>query len=1146
VDFPSQYLRSVIGDYAEQRDRYTLTDLQVEYREKEERSPDGSERQPDKQVERLEVLAGLRKYVRQGHVLLVGKPGSGKSTALQRLRWELAQAALVDERQPIPVLVALRDDRSTLEAICAEFRPTGERVKPEQVDELLLDGRLFLLLDGLNEIPSQEREHQVNQFRKDNPRTPMIFTSREMGTGLGIEQKLEMCGLTEQQMRSFVQNYLPNYAQVLLRQLKDRLQELAETPLLLKLLCDVFDPATQQFPQSKGKLFQDVDAKYNKWKGKESVRTDKNFWRWNGEILRYLAFVMLQADGTPTGKWLRIEKSQAEHLLENFLQDRVTAPGEKAKDWLDDLLKHHLLRPIANSNQIEFHHQLFQEYYAAEYLLQEIRLHPDWLEKMPDQPYAWFQQKYLNLLKWTESLAVMVSLLADGETAVQAVKLGLEVDLILGAKLAGSVRRDFQPQTVNLIQVLELPLLFKVKLLGYTRSQEVVSTLISALKDQNSDVCLTVVHELGKIGTDAANLGLLQALEHQNSQVIVSIANRISQLDHKANHLVIDVLVKLLDHQNPAIRKNVVETSRIIGNEDVLPVLLKALEDEDFGVRSRAAFALSGIGIETISSKLIEMLKHPNPGVRDNVAHLLGRPGNLVAVDGLLQALEEDSDDDVRWKAAHSLGVIGSVSAVPKLCQNLKHQKWDIRLSAAYALVNLGQEDAISEFFTALENEDAEVRLNAALALALLDRQEAISELLKALEDPGDIKTRDRLSIVYSLGQLGSKAVIPGLLTALRDPASVVRFTAVRELGKVGDEAIIPDLLSLLDDQDLTVRYNVVEAFENLINPAILPGLLRALEDQELSVRLKAISVMESINHEMVVPGLFKALEDQNFDIRWSAAESLKRLGFEDVRLPLSRETTGSSSNTQNWTNNVLSEIDSDDLIESCFNMLEDPNPTVRLMVAGKLGQIGQSENLAQLWQLRFAEQEDSAMAIYAIQSRCQFYNYEIFCSDPEPEDDPASRETDRILINMLKQIAQGMKTMSNQPKNDFSGANFTGSVNFGDNPTGDFIGTQHNYAPIQNFTEAAQQLTKVLNKLRQKYPNAPDPELFQILINGFEAMPQKNPQNWQQWRDVFSVLFSGGVEATKILLPIAGIPIEVGKRLYEIYDRNRKQLPSR
>lgn len=40
------------------------------------------------------------------------------------------------------------------------------------------------------------------------------------------------------------------------------------------------------------------------------------------------------------------------------------------------------------------------------------------------------------------------------------------------------------------------------------------------------------------------------------------------------------------------------------------------------------------------------------------------------------------------------------------------------------------------------------------------------------------------------------------------------------------------------------------------------------------------------------------------------------------------------------------------------------------------------------------------------------------------------------------------------------------------------------------------------------------------------------------------SVVFAGGLETVKVVAPVLGIQIEVGKRLYEISDRNRKQLP--
>jgi len=115
VDF-TNYLQSLVDSYETKYHQfYTLTDLQVEVRVEispEDRSPETAKNKPETKIDRLEVLSGIRKYLRDGNVLLVGKPGSGKSTVLQRFRWELAREALEDGDRPIPILVQLRSDRS--------------------------------------------------------------------------------------------------------------------------------------------------------------------------------------------------------------------------------------------------------------------------------------------------------------------------------------------------------------------------------------------------------------------------------------------------------------------------------------------------------------------------------------------------------------------------------------------------------------------------------------------------------------------------------------------------------------------------------------------------------------------------------------------------------------------------------------------------------------------------------------------------------------------------------------------------------------------------------------------------------------------------------------------------------------------------
>ena len=67
--------------------------------------------------------------------------------------------------------------------------------------------------------------------------------------------------------------------------------------------------------------------------------------------------------------------------------------------------------------------------------------------------------------------------------------------------------------------------------------------------------------------------------------------------------------------------------------------------------------------------------------VRPNIEELKARGD----VEGLIGALE-DSDADVRWKAAYALGEIGDERAVEPLIEALKDSNKDVRENAAEAL----------------------------------------------------------------------------------------------------------------------------------------------------------------------------------------------------------------------------------------------------------------------------------------------------------------------------------------------------------------------------------------------------------------------------------------------------------------------------
>ncbi|NEN99539.1 MAG: NACHT domain-containing protein, partial [Moorea sp. SIO3I7] len=588
------YLESIRNTYAQWWQVYTLTDVEGRKPKQQQRTPmlfnglmvqtikseqpqrdeNREEYENPEETERLPVLEGLRKYA-VDHVLLVGRPGSGKSTALVRL--------LGDEgiQGKIPVLVELRYyQKSVLELVRNFLKRHGVLLNSTEIEKLLFDGQFWLLIDGVNELPSEAARSDLTQFRKDyQKRTPMIFTTRDLGVGgdLGIQKKLEMQPLSAEQMSEFVRKYLPEKGEQMLQQLGDRLREFGQTPLLLMMLCALFQDKGE-IPSNLGLVFRSFTQFYS-----DNIKQDVNvseesreFWP---ELLQQLGFVMTTGD-KPKEITVAIPKTKAEEILTNYLrQSGCIDPKVRARTWLKDLLNHHLIQK--SGELIEFRHQLIQEYYTAEYLLKQ-------LPNITDQE---LQQNYLNYLKWTETLVLMLQLVDDQVQAQRVVRLGLAWDWKLGARLAGAVKPEFQEQTVGLVTGLKVPTFFKIELLGITGSEKAIPELSKCLDHDHYYVRISAAEALGKIGTEAT----------------------------------IDPLIKLLDDDHSDVRSRAAEALGKIGTEATIDPLTKLLDDDHSDVRSRAAEALGKIGTEVAIDPLIKFLDDYNPYVRSRAAEALGK-----------------------------------------------------------------------------------------------------------------------------------------------------------------------------------------------------------------------------------------------------------------------------------------------------------------------------------------------------------------------------------------------------------------------------------------------------------------------------------------------------------------------------------------
>jgi HEAT repeat protein/ABC-type dipeptide/oligopeptide/nickel transport system ATPase component len=731
-NFQGSYISTDLADPQDQRDHHFTCRLQLKANRvlSKEEPEDGM-------VERLPVLEGLRKYQRD-HVLLIGKPGSGKSTSLERLLLEEAQICQnqVNFDGQIPVLLKLRSYRVSIISMIQTFLKTHDlNLTHDEIQKLLDNGNFLLSMDGLNELPDDNARQELINFRDlYKHKIPMIFTTRDISLGgtFGITKQLQMNSLTDAQMKEFIKAELHIDGEVMLRNLGDKLRKFAETPLFLWMLCQVYDPEMKQLPNNLAETFQLFTQMYDD-EFKHDVFVDVKNQGWQSNLLQNLAFQMMQSYSL-TDFRLEIDRNTVEDILTNYLKiEGFNEPRSQAKSWLKDLLKYHLIQAVS-INKIEFRHQLIQEYYAAEFLKKRLK-------GITDEELKWH---FLNYTKWTETLALMLGLLDDESQLQRLVKLALEIDLKLGARFAGEVKIQFQKKTVNLVSdIIDVPKLFKIDLLGMTRSEEAINELIIHLEDENKDVRRNVVRAFGKIGSKQAIPSLKKSLKDVKSvyKSAVWALQKISPEQAIPN-------IPKTSKKNNA-RKNVVKSFGNTGLESSIPYLLNALKDKD-NRRFTNQFlrsvpeALSKTGSQEVLPVLIKALTDDNRCIRRGAATALGNIGNIFPekiILLLLKALKEDHDTLVRKNAAEALGKIVSEKAILGLQKAL-------------------EDEAILGLQKALNDEARKVRKNAAKALGNISSEKTILSLVEILKDPyEDVRRCVKMILI----QINSEATLTAL-----------------------------------------------------------------------------------------------------------------------------------------------------------------------------------------------------------------------------------------------------------------------------------------------------------------------------------------------------------------------------------------------
>ncbi|MFO0310717.1 MAG: NACHT C-terminal helical domain 2-containing protein [Pseudanabaena sp.] len=231
--------------------------------------------------DRISSMEALNRYSK---LMLLGKPGAGKTTLLKYTALKCSQGDIFSDL--VPIFVTLRqyagaESQPLLLDYISQDLCAYNISNEANVKQLLQQGRAILFLDGLDEVRENDLHRVLEDLRSFSEQfytNRFVITSR-LGSQEYIFEKfteVEVANFQPLQISQFAQRWFLNnsrHIEIFLRKVEDNrpIQELATNPLLLTLLCLVFDEFGD-FPTNRSELYREgLDVLLKKWDAKRNI-----------------------------------------------------------------------------------------------------------------------------------------------------------------------------------------------------------------------------------------------------------------------------------------------------------------------------------------------------------------------------------------------------------------------------------------------------------------------------------------------------------------------------------------------------------------------------------------------------------------------------------------------------------------------------------------------------------------------------------------------------------------------------------------------------------------------------------------------------------------------------------------------------------
>jgi predicted NACHT family NTPase len=340
-------------------------------------------------------VPGMQAVSRYSKLRVLGRPGVGKTTFLQHLAIQCNRGEFAADR--VPIFVVLRE-------FAGEFRlgralslfqylfdrlMTAGIIQAMTLETLLREGRILLLLDGMDEVLNQDVTpvlREIRQFSEQYTKNQFVASCRTAAQKLQLRgfTDVEIAPFTSEQINTFAGKWFVTLANTSTQsgydqsaQFMEKLdlpenaqfRQLVVTPLFLHLACWVFQ-GQGKFPTKPTDFYkQGLDFLLGKWDEARGVERDDVY---KGFLVPQKLRLMSQLAAVTfeQGQYF-FEQHMIEQYIGDYLQD---LPGAHLDPEELQLESEAMLRSIEAQHGFlierargifSFSYLVFQEYFTA-------------------------------------------------------------------------------------------------------------------------------------------------------------------------------------------------------------------------------------------------------------------------------------------------------------------------------------------------------------------------------------------------------------------------------------------------------------------------------------------------------------------------------------------------------------------------------------------------------------------------------------------------------------------------------------------------------------------------------------------------------------------------------------------------------------